>query len=235
MSIRNGAVLDSFVRAIGTDFKLVQGVISTAATPAVPPDFPFPYCGVKMMGSTVEILGLRFSRNYIPIVGDVVMIVWTGTDGFVLCKLEDAKSSMEKMACSVYLSLNQALANGVFQNIIYDTVQEDPLGMYNTGTGFFTVPPGGGGKWLLIGQTLVNCAPGQAGSSTCYIGQPAGTEKLRGTSTANVGGNPGNHVSGTLRLAAGVTFNMVGFQNGGALPLLGGRPYNYFMAQWIGP
>ena len=81
---------DLFMPSAGPTF--IQGVVSTGATGPNPPGFPFWYCGVKLNGSSNETIGLRFLKDYWPQVNDIVWVVWWGSDGFVLGRLEDSST-----------------------------------------------------------------------------------------------------------------------------------------------
>jgi hypothetical protein len=123
--------------------------------------------------------------------------------------------------CVAYHSVGQSIPDNAFTPAIFNTVEDDPLGMLPPKTSIFTIPDNEDGLWHLtctgiflpnaVGQRVINCRIN--GNSTI----PGG---------ATIEGNPGGvfactvHFNTYALLNAGVQVEFTFYQNsGGALQL----------------
>lgn len=139
--------------------------------------------------------------------------------------------------CSVYLAGTFTVASAAGPSLVFDTRLEDPVGMYNTGTGAFTVPPAAGGRWEILAAATWPASG--AGICLININQPAGTEIRRGNQlplNSSPSVSPTTIVNSIVRLNPADTFVIGVFQNSAAsVTLVPGKAFVYCQVQWLGP
>jgi len=215
------------------DLEVIRGVVSTGAQTANPPNYPFPYCGVKLQGSPNETLGLRYQESYYPIAGDVVEVVWFGGDGYVL----GALSTVVSPKVFTYRANAQVISPSAWNGIAFDTPVVNPCNMDRSDASGVIIVRVAGDYLFTAGVTWSISTP-VSGTSFFILLWKNSVEIARGGFASYVTGAPfapSIQVSAiAFDCAVGDYFQVIVWQDSGANQnLVIGPAFNYCRAKLL--